>query len=89
MAPRAVSPGHQMPSTSSGQNVDAATANAEVTSTPTSMLAAGSASSTIAAAAASGVNRSRRSVPDHRAEAGTRLCVTIVADPSWRLRLLI
>jgi hypothetical protein len=67
-APGAVNPGHQMPSTSSGQNVEAATANAEVTSTPTSMLAAGSASSTTPLAAASGVNRSRRSVP------GTRSC---------------
>src|SRR5919107_3434857 len=50
-APRAVSRRHQIPSTSSGQNVDAATANADVTSAPTSTRAPGRASSTTTAAA--------------------------------------
>ena len=44
IAPGAVSPRHQMPSTSNGQNVDAASANANVTELATAMRSAESAS---------------------------------------------
>src|SRR5690606_15231803 len=63
IAPAAVSFGHQMPSTSSGENVDAATVKPQVTSNPASSGAANSASTTTAAAAASTVIRSRPRPP--------------------------
>src|SRR5690348_13497808 len=78
-APAAVSRGHQMPSTSKGQNVAAATAKPAVTSTPTSMLTAGSASATITTAPASGASRSRR-----RPAPGSRSCATALESASSR-----
>ena len=51
IAPASVSPRHQMPSTSSGQNVDAATAKASPTAraTPTSGAASAASSGTTTA----------------------------------------
>src|SRR3954471_24193524 len=66
MAPGAVNRDHQIPRTSSGLNVDAATVNPHVTSVFASIRAAGNASTTTAAAARTTVTRNCRSPPASR-----------------------
>ena len=62
-APGAVSPRHQMPSTSSGQNVEAATAKARPTTWPTGRPAAGSARASGTDPASTAPRRKSRTVP--------------------------
>lgn len=59
-APRAVSPVHQIPSSSKGQNVDAASANAHPTSSEMSISRATSASSIGGSIASAAAARKRR-----------------------------
>src|SRR5690606_21701879 len=66
IAPPAVSRDHQMPSTSRGQNVEAATVNPQVTSVLASKDTAGSANRSTTIAAPTTVIRSCRSPPGTR-----------------------
>ena len=80
-APRAVSRSHQIPSSSSGQNVEAASANAQPTSTEMSSPRATSASSagtTIAPSAAA--RKRRRRAAASRATLRPKSCVTVPAS---------